>query len=65
MSGFDETIVLTEGSAFADYLAWVEEAHPDEVDVAAESEWDSVEDAVASGETRARYNDEWAPSLEG
>ena len=41
------------------------EAHPDEVDVAAQLEWDSVEDAVASGETRARYNDEWAPSLEG
>ena len=30
--GFDETVVLSEGSAFADFLEWMEGAHPDEVE---------------------------------
>lgn len=61
--GIDETIVLTEGNAFASYLEWLAEAHPDEVDLAAQLEWTSVEEAVASGEARARYVDEWSESL--
>lgn len=63
--GFDETIVLAEGNASAEYLGWLETAHPDEVELAADLEWASVEEAVASGEARVRYVDEWAASLEG
>jgi hypothetical protein len=58
--GFDETIVLAEGTAFADYLEWLEGTHPEEVELAAQLEWGSVEEAVAAGEARARYVDEWA-----
>jgi hypothetical protein len=63
-AAFDETIVLAEGSgASSVYLDWLAEAHPDEVELAAQVEWGSVEEAVAAGEARARYVDEWSASL--
>jgi hypothetical protein len=60
---FDETVVLTEGSASGVYLDWLAEAHPDEVELAAQVEWGSIEEAVAAGEARARYVEEWSASL--
>ena len=60
---FAETIVLSDGTAFADYLDWLDGTHPEESEVAARVEWASVEEAVESGEARARYVDEWSESL--
>ena len=60
---FAETIVLSEGTAFADYLDWLAGAHPEESEVAARTDWASVEEAVESGEARVRYVDEWSESL--
>jgi hypothetical protein len=62
-AAFEETIVLMEGSASVVYHDWLEEAHPDEVELAAQVEWGSIEEAVAAGEARARYVDEWSASL--
>jgi hypothetical protein len=62
-AAFEETIVLMEGSASVVYHDWLEEAHPDEVELAAQVEWGSIEEAVAAGEARARYVDEWSESL--
>lgn len=62
--GFEETFTLLPGEgAFARYLEWLEGAHPDEVELAAQLDWGSTDEAVASGEARARYADEWAASL--
>jgi hypothetical protein len=63
--GFNETIVLAEGSASGEYLEWLEGTYPDEVEQAGDVEWTSVEEAVAAGEARVRHVDEWAASLEG
>lgn len=61
---FENTIVLSEeGTAFTDYLDWLAGTHPEESEVAARTDWASVEEAVESGEARVRYVDEWSESL--
>ena len=60
---FAETIVLDEGTAFTDYLDWLVGTHPEESEVAAQLDWTSVEEAVESGEARARYVEEWSEAL--
>jgi hypothetical protein len=60
---FAETIVLSDGTAFTDYLDWLAGAHPEQSEVAARLDWASVEEAVESGEARVRYVDEWSESL--
>jgi hypothetical protein len=60
---FAETIVLSEGTAFTDYLEWLVGTHPEESQVAARVDWASVEEAVESGEARVRYVAEWSESL--
>ncbi len=62
---FANTIVLSEeGAAFTDYLDWLAGTHPEESEVAARTEWASVEEAVESGEARVRYVAEWSESLD-
>jgi hypothetical protein len=64
---FDETIILpsTGGSPIDSYVEWLSQTHPEDVALALQVEWASVEEAVAAGEARARYVDEWSASLDG
>ena len=52
------------GSATTQFDLWMGQNHPDDKATAGCCGWDSVEDATASGQLRARYAEEWATSLE-
>jgi hypothetical protein len=61
--GLVSSVEFAEGNAFATYLEWLSQHHPDEVETAGDLEWASLEEAMAAGAARARYVDEWAESI--
>ena len=52
------------GSASTQFDLWMGQNHPDDKLTAGCCGWDSVEDATASGQLRARYAEQWAATLE-
>lgn len=60
---YEQFTMLRSGAAFSEYLDWLATAHPDDVEVIARIEWETVEEAIESGEARLQHLDEWSDAM--
>ncbi len=59
---FESLTVPRAGRSFLDFAEWLKREHPEDFDVAIRVTWDSIEQAVETGELRAGHLDEWGAS---
>ncbi len=60
---FAALTVPRAGRSFNDFAEWLKREHPEDFETAVRVTWDSIEQAVETGELRRSHHDEWAASL--